>query len=73
MKTNTEVKQAIARAVKRCGSQQRFAEKVGCSQPTVHRWLKTGVVGPDWVRRVAKIVRLPAAQIRPDIFGLVQA
>ena len=38
--------QIIEKAIKICGGQAALAEKIGVSQPAVHKWLK-GLTGID--------------------------
>ena len=60
-------------------SQAQIAEKIGCSQPTVHRLYSGDTrdpgfsVGSNLIRLAKQNGYLLPADLRPDIFGPVEA
>ena len=47
---------ALIKAIGLAGSQQKLADKAGCTQQAISKWLRDGVVSPDYVIPVARAV-----------------
>jgi len=52
------------------GGPARAAEKLGIANPSiVWNWRKRNSIPADRVVAISKLTGIPAAQLRPDIFG----
>lgn len=65
----------IQRAVNIAGSQKKLADLCGVAQPTVWRWLHGGGIDARYVMPIVNATsgKIKAAEIRPDLAGLLQA
>lgn len=65
----------IQRALEIVGSQRKLAYECGVSQPAVHKWLKGGMVSPEYVLPIVNATngKVKAFEIRPDLPALFPA
>lgn len=65
----------IQRAVNIAGSQKKLADLCGVAQPTVWRWLHGGGIDARYVMPIVNATagKVKAAEIRPDLAGLLKA
>jgi len=60
--------EALQLAVKRAGTQAKFAEALGVSQPTVWRWVQSSKRLPaEYVIPVEKLFGVSRHDLRPDL------
>lgn len=67
--------EAIKKAIKIAGGQQKLATLCGVSQPTVWRWLHGGGIDAKFVMLItcATNNQVTPAEIRPDLTDLMKA
>lgn len=67
--------EAIKKAIKIAGGQQKLATLCGVSQPTVWRWLHGGGIDAKFVMLITSATnhQVKPAEIRPDLTDLMKA
>jgi DNA-binding transcriptional regulator YdaS (Cro superfamily) len=61
---------ALRDAVSRVGGQSALARLIGTNQQNISYWLKKGETSIKFARAVADATGIPAARLRPDVFGI---
>ncbi|APR53346.1 hypothetical protein CA223_05370 [Sphingomonas koreensis] len=69
MGIESSIDTALARAVRRSGSQSAFGRLIGRGQATVHDWLKDDRPLPgEYVLLVERETGVPKEDLRPDLY-----
>ncbi|MBS1015181.1 helix-turn-helix domain-containing protein [Acetobacter persici] len=57
---------AVKRAIEAAGGVAVLAQQLGIKAPSIYSWR---AIPPKRVRAIARITGIPAAELRPDMFG----
>lgn len=60
---------ALLKAIKQAGGTTALGNAIGVSKHSIYSWLKIESLPAEWVKPIAKASGVPAAEIRPDLFG----
>lgn len=61
-------KNILKNIIATCGSQEKLAAEIGLTQQAISRWVKSGKVPAEHVRKVSIVTGVYPHEIRPDIF-----
>lgn len=60
---------SLLKAIKQAGGATALGKTIGVSKNSIYSWVKIESLPAEWVIPIAKASGVPAAEIRPDLFG----
>ena len=60
---------SFLKAIKQAGGVSALGRAIGVSKQAIYSWRRIESLPAEWVKPIAKASGVPAAEIRPDLFG----